>query len=206
MPLVLAHQGWCVLHAAAIAASGGAAAFLGATGYGKSTIAASLASTGLRVITDDTLIISAPPDKPVTGHAAYPSIRVWPETAGTILGPTFRHDGRVSEFNDKVRVGAASGLEFVTAGVPLHALYVLTPDPAARVPRVETIPPRDRVIEVVRHAFMLDWEGADRLRAAFDRLSRVVNRTSVRRLRFRHDYAELPAVRQVILDDLRHAA
>ena len=206
MPLVLAHQGWCVLHAAAVAAPGGAAAFLGATGFGKSTIAASLASTGLRAITDDTLIVSAPPDKPVVGHAAYPSIRVWPETASTVLGPEYRHDGRVSEFNDKVRVGAASGLEFVTAGTPLHALYVLTPDPAAHVPRVETIPPRDRVIEVVRHAFVLDWEGADRLRAAFERLSRVIDRVSVRRLRFRHAYAELPAVRQTILDDLQHAA
>jgi hypothetical protein len=181
-------------------------AFLGATGYGKSTIAASLAATGLRAITDDTLILSAPPDSAVMGHAAYPSIRVWPDTATTILGPGYRHDGRVSEFNEKVRVGAASGLEFVVSGVPLQAVYVLTPDSSAAVPGIEAIPPRDRVIEVVRHAFMLDWEGADRLRAAFDRLSRVVNRVTVRRLRFRHHYSELPAVRRAVLDDWRHAA
>jgi hypothetical protein len=32
MPLVLAHQGWCVLHAAAVSGPAGGAAFLGTTG------------------------------------------------------------------------------------------------------------------------------------------------------------------------------
>jgi hypothetical protein len=94
----------------------------------------------------------------------------------------------------------------VASGAPLHVLYVLTPDAGAEAPIVEAIAPRDRMIEVVRHAFVLDWKGTGRLRAAFDAVSRVVNRVAVRRLRFRHDYADLPAVRQVILEDLQRAA
>jgi hypothetical protein len=206
MPLVLAHQGWCVLHAAAVAGPAGGAAFLGTTGQGKSTMTASLASSGLAAITDDTLILSPGTSEGVTGHPAYASLRVWPDTAEAVLGTSFRHEGRVSEFNDKVRIGSGGGLDFVSSGAPLRILYVLSPDSEAGAPRVQAISPRDRLIEVVRHAFVLDWKGTDRLRAAFDAVSRVVDRVSVRRLRFRHDYAELPAVREVILDDLRRAA
>ena len=206
MPLVLAHQGWCVLHAAAVAGPAGGAAFLGSTGQGKSTTAASLALSGLAAITDDTLILTPGSGAGVTGHPAYASLRMWPETAQALFGASYRHDGRVSEFNEKVRLGPAGGLEFVSAGTPLHALYVLTPDANVEAPRVEPIPPRDRVMEVVRHAFVLDWKEPERLRAAFDAVSRVVNQIAVRRLRFRHDYAELAALRQVILGDLRQAA
>jgi hypothetical protein len=60
-------------------------------------------------------------------------------------------------------------------------------------------------MEVVRHAFVLDWQGTERLRAAFNAVSSLVDQVAVRRLRFRHDYAELPALRQAILDDLAHA-
>jgi hypothetical protein len=206
LPLVLSHRGWCVLHAAAVAGPTGAAAFLGAAGQGKSTMTASLAAAGMSAVTDDTLILSAAADGHVTGHPAYPSIRMWPETAHAILGPGYRHDGRVSEFNDKVRVGPSAGIEFVTAAAPLRVLYVLAPDAETGTPRVESIAPRDRVIEVVRHAFVLDWQGTIRLRTAFDTVSRVVDRVAIRRLRFRHDYGDLPAVRDVILEDLRHAA
>lgn len=206
MPLVLSHQGWCVLHAAAVASATGGAAFLGSTGQGKSTMAASLASAGLAAITDDTLILTEASNGVVTGHPAYESIRMWPETARELFGPTYRDEGRVSELNDKVRVGRSGGLDFVRTGAPLRALYVLTPDDGVDAPRIEAIPPRDRVIEVVRHAFVLDWKAADRLRDAFDAVSRIVNRVAIRRLRFRHDYAELPAVRQIIVEDVRNAA
>jgi hypothetical protein len=206
MPLVLSHQGWCVLHAAAVAGPAGGAAFLGSTGQGKSTMAASLASTGLAAITDDTLILTAAADDIVTGYPAYASIRVWPETAQALFGPAYRHDGRVSELNDKVRVGPSGGLQFATSGAPLRVLYVLMPDDTVDAPCIESIPPRDRLIEVVRHAFVLDWKGTDRLRAAFDTVSRVVNRVTVRRLRFRHDYASLPALRDMIVEDVQHAA
>ena len=206
MPLVLSHQGWCVLHAAAVAGATGGVAFLGSTGHGKSTMAASLASTGLAAITDDTLILTEGSTGVVTGHPAYESIRMWPETAQALFGPAYRHEGRVSDLNDKVRLGRSGGLDFVSAGSPLRVLYVLTPDDAVDVPRVESIPPRDRVVEVVRHAFVLDWKATDRFREAFDTVARVVNRVTVRRLRFRHDYAELSAVRQTIVDDMQDAA
>jgi hypothetical protein len=206
MPLVLSHQGWCVLHAAAVAGATGGVAFLGSSGRGKSTMAASLAVAGLAAITDDTLILTEAPNSVVTGHPAYESIRMWPEAARALFGPAYRDQGRVSELNDKVRLGRSGGLNFVTSGSPLRVLYVLTPDDAVDAPVVEEIPPRDRVIEVVRHAFVLDWNAADRLRLAFDRLSRIVSRVPVRRLRFRHDYAELPAVRQTIEEDLRDVA
>jgi hypothetical protein len=203
LPLVLAHQGWCVLHAAAIATRSGAAAFVGSAGLGKSTMTASFARAGLPAIADDTLILTAGPGGNVVVHPAYPSLRVWPDTADAVAGPDYRDDGRVSEFNDKVRVGQSAGFEFATAGAALRAIYMLTPDADAGAPAIEAIPPRDRILEIVRHAFVLDWKGIDRLRAAFETVSRVADGVAVRRLRFRHDYAGLPAVRRAVLEDLQ---
>jgi hypothetical protein len=206
MPLVLSHQGWCVLHAAAVETPEGAAAFLGSAGRGKSTMTASLAAAGLAAITDDTLMLTAPVNGPVTAHPAYPSLRMWPESAEAVFGRAFTSDGRVSDLNDKVRIGPSGGLHFCGSAMPLRTLYVLTPDTEIDCPRIEAISPRDRVMEVVRHSFVLDWKRTDGLRSGFAALGRVADRVAVRRLRFRHDYGELATLRKMVLEDLRHAA
>jgi hypothetical protein len=206
LPLMLSHQGWCVLHAAAVETPEGAAAFLGSAGRGKSTMTASLAAAGLAAITDDTLMLTAPVNGPVTAHPAYPSLRMWPESAEAVFGRAFTSDGRVSDLNDKVRIGPSGGLHFCGSAMPLRTLYVLTPDTEIDCPRIEAISPRDRVMEVVRHSFVLDWKRTDGLRSGFAALGRVADRVAVRRLRFRHDYGELATLRKMVLEDLRHAA
>jgi hypothetical protein len=203
LPLVLVQRGWCVLHGGAVAGTCGAAAFIGPAGHGKSTLTASLASAGLRALTDDTLILSSGSRGHAAVHPAYPSIRVWPETAAAVLGARIA-SRRVSDLNDKVRVSAGR-LEFGREAVRLRVLYLLAPDDTPGPPRAEPIAPRDRVMELVRHAFVLDWDRAERLSALFDTLVRLASDVPVRRLRFSHDYAALPALHRVVLDEVRAA-
>src|SRR4030095_9116966 len=59
LPLVLSHRGVTVLHASAFAGSRGAVALIGATGVGKSTLAASFGTNGWPVIADDALVLRA---------------------------------------------------------------------------------------------------------------------------------------------------
>jgi hypothetical protein len=202
LPLALSHQGELVLHAGAVATASAAVAFLGATGRGKSTMTASLAARGLSAISDDTLILSFDAEGRMLAHPTYPSLRMWPDTATAVLTGGWSGSGRVSDFNDKVRVGSAGGLDFGAAASPLAAIYLLTPDDAVRRPAIEPLPSRERVLELIRHAFVLDWRLPHALRDRFDRLATIATHVPVRRLRFRHDYDALALAHRLILDDI----
>jgi len=57
LPLALSHQGQVALHASAVVVGGRAVAFVGESGKGKSTLAASLATQGHPLLADDCLVL-----------------------------------------------------------------------------------------------------------------------------------------------------
>ena len=57
MPLALSRQGIPAFHASVVTVPGGAVAFLGKTGAGKSTLAASFALGNSAFLTDDGLLV-----------------------------------------------------------------------------------------------------------------------------------------------------
>lgn len=78
IPRVMAHRGRLVLHASAVVlADGATAAFLGHTGWGKSTLAAALHERGAMLVTDDCLLVERRGET-LLGIPAYPGLRLWP--------------------------------------------------------------------------------------------------------------------------------
>ena len=59
LPQWLSHTGRLVLHASAVQAPYGAVAFLGRTGTGKSTLAASFAASGSPLLADDAVVVES---------------------------------------------------------------------------------------------------------------------------------------------------
>ncbi len=57
VPLALSQQGKLVFHASAVQTSHGAAAFMGESGQGKSTLAAALCNLGSPLLADDGLVL-----------------------------------------------------------------------------------------------------------------------------------------------------
>jgi hypothetical protein len=75
---VLCHQrGLLPLHASAVAGPEGAVAFLGNSGQGKSSLAASLAQRGFRVVADDVCLVDTAPDRAVTVIPSAPWLKLW---------------------------------------------------------------------------------------------------------------------------------
>ena len=118
---VLCHQrGLLPLHASAIAGPQGAVAFLGASGAGKSSIAAFLSRRGHRVLADDICLVdpAAPRDQRVLPVA--PWLKLWSTTLDA-MGESNRELPRVFSDDEKYRYS----LQQHEASTPLAEIILL---------------------------------------------------------------------------------
>lgn len=200
LPLLLGHDR-TVLHASAIGSPRGAIAFLGPTGVGKSTLAASFGRAGWRVIADDALVV-----RPRGGAAlalpAYRGLRLWRDAARR-LGAGGRV-GPVAAGSNKIRVSGRGTIAFSRRPARLVRLYLLAPGRRRSV-AIEPLSARDALMQLVQHSYVLDALDAGRLVAHLDRLVRECLPLGVRRLAYPRDLAALPAVRAAVVADLRGA-
>jgi hypothetical protein len=86
LPLAAVLQGLDVLHASAVAWDGGAVAFLGASGAGKTTVATRLMARGARLITDDALALGLAGGQ-VIAHPGPPFVAIAATDAALAAGP-----------------------------------------------------------------------------------------------------------------------
>lgn len=111
-----------VVHASAIATTRGAVLFTGASGYGKSTLAAAFHRRGFPVLADDVCAIETG-DFPIV-LPAYPYLMLWADASNRLAISKF-HLQRIRSSLEKyvLPLGEGSAVE----PIPLHAIYVLEP-------------------------------------------------------------------------------
>jgi len=205
LPLALSRQGKLVLHGSAVDIGGQGVAFLGESGRGKSTLAASFATEGTRFLTDDGLLLEWAGEQCLI-IPSHPSIRLWEDSqsalmhAGTAMAPPV-------SFTSKARFLAGKGIPFCDESRPLHRVFFLG-DGASETPTIEALRPAEALIELVKHSFLLDIEARDMLVRHFDDLTRLAALPIYFRLDYPRDYGALVAVRDAIVQqvlDLRQA-
>lgn len=199
MPLALSRQGRLVLHGSAVDIGGQGVAFLGESGRGKSTLAASFATTGTRFLTDDGLHVDWL-DGCCMLNPSHPSIRLWEDSQRALVGEGVAMASAVS-FTSKSRLLAGLGIVFCDEALPLRRIYFLG-DGKVGAPVIEPLRPAEALIELVKHSFLLDIEARDMLARHFDDLSRLAELPIYFRLDYPRSYEALPSVRQAIV---RHA-
>ena len=84
LPLALSRQGLLLLHASAVAFDGIGVVFAGESGRGKSTLAASFATTGARFLTDDGLQLDWL-DGQCQITPSHPSVRLWEDSQEALI-------------------------------------------------------------------------------------------------------------------------
>ncbi|MEP7222664.1 MAG: hypothetical protein ABI673_08365 [Novosphingobium sp.] len=192
IPMIESRGGALVLHASAIAVDGHALGFLGQSGRGKSTLAASFARAGMPFLTDDGLVLERHAD----GYVAKPSlpyIRLWPDSESAVLDISASDDAEL-----KSHVSSSPGVPFQHEAIPLRALYLLRDDGADTV-RIDRLPPSAALAAFLQHAFVLDVEDRARVRAHFDQMAGLAEAAACFTLDYPRRYDDLPAVRQAIL-------
>jgi hypothetical protein len=146
---VLMHQrGRLVLHASAIEAAGEAVAFMGASGQGKSTLAAVLESRGYAIVADDKTALD------VTGSSCMvfpdcPRLKLWPDSIG-YLGETPEDLPQLHPLCEKRSRPLTR--DFAQRPLPLRCIYLLS---RGATPAIELCRPQEALSEIMRN-----WAGA----------------------------------------------
>ena len=195
LPLALSRLGKLVLHASAVEVGGEGIVFVGESGRGKSTLAASFATGGHRFLTDDGLVIEATR----TGYQvlpSHPSIRLWEDSQKALVHPAARVAEPV-QFTSKTRFLAGDEMAFCNEPRPLRCVYFLG-DGAS--PHVEFAPmsASDAMIELVKHSFLLDIQARELMASHFDQLARLAGQRIYYRLDYPRRFDELSEVRGAI--------
>ena len=196
LPLALGRQGKLVFHASAIEIADGAVAFMGESGRGKSTLAASFATNGFRFLTDDGLLLE-PLDNGYQVMPSHPSIRLWDDSEQALIEAGAPKAPPV-QFTSKARFLAGEGVMFCDQPQPLRRIYFLG-DGLPQQPTFEPLSAAEALIELVKHSFLLDIEEREMLAAHFDELSRLVIQPLCYRLDYPRRFEDLASVRQAIV-------
>ena len=194
------------LHASAVCIEGQAIGFLGDSGHGKSTLAAAFTQADYPLLSDDILLIGEKSGS-FLARPGYPMMRLWMNEAKHFI-PDPENLEIIQAGYDKRRVpvGGENYGRFYDQLAPLTCVYIPQRHPIgdeAKLIQIEDIPPRDAVIELVRLAYssrLSEALGRNAQRLGF--FARMAAALPLRRLVYPSDYADLPAVRSAILDDI----
>ncbi len=195
VPLALSRQGRPAFHASVVTVPGGAVAFLGKTGMGKSTLAASFALNEAKFLTDDALLIEETADS-CLAMPSHASLRLWEDSVEALI-----HDGHPQadaiSFSSKARLLAGDALAYSDKPQTLLAAFVLERNdaPAAAIRALTGL---ERNMAWVGNSFLLDIEDRELLARHFEWTGRIADRVPTFALDYPRDYAILPDVRRAV--------
>ena len=204
VPLVLSARGHAMLHASAVAAPGGAVLFAGASGAGKSTVAASFAEGPRRFFADDVVRI-VPTRSGYAIASTHAGARLWPDSLSAVGGDAPSRP--IAHYSSKRRVipGRAAAPRDVR---PLRAVYLLGRSSTRRQPMaIAPVGRRAALVELLRHCYSLDPRNPAAARQHFETLAGLCDAVPVFALSYPRDLRQIDDVRNMIAAHMAgHAA
>jgi hypothetical protein len=205
LPRLLAHHGRLIVHGAAVQVDDRALVFVGDTGAGKSTLAASFNADGYRLLCDDGVVLT--PGKSCTmALPTYRSLRLWPDSVAGIYAEVAPKVAPMAHYSTKQRVLVDDGSPSAREPLPLAAVYVLSSTADTETTTVTRVSTRDACMAIIRNAFQLDVTDRDRAADLLSKAGDVSERVPVFALSYPRGYAHLPAVRAAVLEHRTHWA
>ncbi len=194
VPLALSRQGRPAFHASVVTVPGGAVAFLGNSGMGKSTLAASFALEGAAFLTDDALLIDE-----CAGIRAMPShasLRLWKDSIDALI-PEGAPEAQAISYSSKSRLLAGNALCYRNEPVALLAAFELQWQELDDI-SIQPLEGAERTMAWIENSFLLDIEDQDLLARHFDWTYRIADRVPTFRLDYPRDYGMLARVRDAV--------
>jgi hypothetical protein len=199
LAVLLRQRGHLLLHASAVAVADEAVLFLGSSGWGKSTMAATLHARGHALVTDDIAVLRFEEGYPKV-FPGFPQLKLWPE-ALVSLGDDPEQLPRWTPHLEK-RARSASH-KFPSTPLPIKRIYVLD---RGNAPEILPLRPQEAFMELVRHTYGSDY-GLQSVMGVgsashFLECVRIVDNVSVYSLRRQKSLSQLPDLARLIEQDL----
>ena len=145
MSIVLQQRGLLVLHGSSVVINNRAVAFIGGSGWGKSTLAKAFHTKGYPMLTDDVLAVNTDEDYPLA-LPAFPQFKLLPEAA-TALG--YDSENLPPIFPNAVKLSYRFSKGFHQKSVQLQHIYVLAKGTQHKIVRLHK---QEAFIELIRHS------------------------------------------------------
>jgi len=197
LPRVLAYRGQFVIHGAAVDMNGYGLCFLGDTGRGKSTLAASFHNAGYSLLCDDSLAIDAAGNN-VVAIPTYPSLRLWPPSLAAVFEDVPKAE-QMAPYSEKQRVVLAAASSQPT--IPLGAVVLIeeaSADPNADI-ESRALSAREACLALVRNSFQLHLGDTSRVREHLAMAASVSARVPVFSVQYPREFLRLDEVRAHII-------
>ncbi|MBW4577935.1 MAG: hypothetical protein KME08_22130 [Aphanothece sp. CMT-3BRIN-NPC111] len=197
---VLLHQrGLLVLHSSAIAVNDTAVAFLGGSGWGKSTTAGAFHRRGYAVMADDVVAVQMDAGYPML-FPGFPRLKLWPEAA-VYLGDDLETLPQLHPDLEKRNRSTTEG--FSQDFIPLKRIYVLAEGESQAI---EVLKPQEAFKELVGHSYAVGLLKATGTTSShFRQCIKLANCLPICRLIRPRSLLELPALTQMVEADLANA-
>ncbi|MDF5720873.1 MAG: hypothetical protein PUP91_10390 [Rhizonema sp. PD37] len=194
--VLLRQRGLLVLHASCIDINHKGVAFMGGSGWGKSTLATAFHTQGYDVLTDDVMPIQIKTGQPVV-FPSYPQFKLSPEAA-TSLGHDTKSLLPVSQNSFKVAYKLSCG--FQQSPLPLHHIYVLDKGSEHKITRIK---PQEAFVELVRHTRAISSISEQKFMANHLHFcSELIKNVRFSRFTRKPSLGDLPKLVKLVEDDL----
>ena len=203
----LVKKGYEPLHAATVVVNQRAVAFLGASTFGKSSLAACFVADGFPLLTDDVLRL----EEQGSHYIAFPGpprLKLFPRVARIYLG-----DVSAGVPMNNLSVGSHKFVFSLAANqtcakpTPLAAIYVVaSPRKVYRKQRItiSALPPAKALVSLLTFTHNHELTGRDRLVRQFDAASCLTAKVPILSLSYPRVLASLSEVKAAVLEDLRN--
>ena len=190
------------LHATAVVVGGGAIAFLGDSGYGKSSLGASFVRENYPLLTDDVLVLEQR-TKDLLAHPGMPRIKLFPEMSGSMFQGC---EGTPMNRWTRKTIFALNARQHQASAIPLRTLYVLSPPGhLSRKVTLRKMSEREAFMSVLKNTFNDVLLSPTRLKRQFEFARSIKALVPVKALSYPRTVTALPRVVEAILSDQMRA-
>ncbi|MBW4557539.1 MAG: hypothetical protein KME59_16680 [Trichormus sp. ATA11-4-KO1] len=196
LSILLRQRGLLVLHASCVDINNKAVAFMGGSGWGKSTLATAFHTSGFDVLSDDVMPIQIDSGQPIV-FPAYPQFKLWPEAAAS-LGQDTESLSPIHQNAPKLGYKFARG--FQQNPLPLQRIYVLARGDEHEITELQ---PQDAFVELVRHTRAMSLVTEQEFLTSHMRLcTELVKKVDFCRFTRKPSLADLPDLVKLIENDV----
>jgi hypothetical protein len=149
LAVLLRQRGHLLLHASAIAVDDEAVLFLGNSGWGKSTMAATLHARGHALVTDDIAVLQSKEGCPRV-FPGFPQLKLWPEALVSLGDDPEKLPRWNPQLEKRVRLVSH---QFPSAPLPIKRIYVLD---EGNTPEISPLRAQEAFMELIRHTYGSD--------------------------------------------------